>query len=147
MIAVCAVVASGGCARESLRVAIATQQRADEVQQAVFERQHDALRVLLFRDLEARLTAAGETLNDEQRSVLNDVWNERDLIEFWQQQNERSRALRLVGVDAKLYADQPAVDLLYKSLSLKVDRLRTASAASSDDGQEAEDEAASEATP
>ena len=122
-----------GCARESLRVAIAAQQRADQVQQAVFERQHDALRVLLFRDLEARLAIAGQPLTADQHTLLNEAWNERDLVEFWMQQHERARALRLVGVDAKLYADQPAVDLLYKALSTKMSRAQDARDALRDD--------------
>ncbi|MEW6253663.1 MAG: hypothetical protein AB1716_23705, partial [Planctomycetota bacterium] len=36
-----------GCSRESSRIAIDTQRRADQVQQAVFDNQHAALTVLL----------------------------------------------------------------------------------------------------
>lgn len=114
----------GGCTRESLRVAIETQQRADLVQQAVFDRQHEGLRIFLYRDLVRRLEQAGVELSEAQRSVINDVWNERDLIEFWHMQHERSRALRMIGVDAMLYSDQSIVDLLWKSLSAKLDRVK-----------------------
>jgi hypothetical protein len=113
---------AAGCTRESLRVAIQAQQRADQVQEFVFQRQHEALCLLLYRDLLRRLEHAGDALTPEQRTALNDVWNERDLFEFWRVQHERVKALRLVGVDAKLYSDQSIVDLLYKAIEAKVDR-------------------------
>lgn len=116
------VMSLAGCTRESLRVALAAQQRADQVQQAVFDRQHEALCILLYRDLERRLEQAELPLSPEQRTALNEVWNDRDLVEFWRVQHERVRALRLIGVDAKLYSDQAVVDLLYKSLSAKLAR-------------------------
>ena len=116
----------GGCTRESVRQALEAQQRADEIQQAIFDRQHDGLRMLLFRDMEARLALAGENLNESQQAVLNRAWNDRDLIEFWSVQQERSKALRLAGVDAKLFADQSVLDLLYKSMQAKLDRARQA---------------------
>lgn len=112
-----------GCTSESLRVALEAQQRADRVQQTVFERQHDGLRILLFRDLLRRLDEQGATLNTAQAAAVNAAWNERDLIEFWAIQHERARALRLAGVDAKLYADQSILDLLWKSLNAKAERL------------------------
>lgn len=115
---------SSGCTRESVRQALEAQQRADEIQQAIFDRQQDGLRMLLFRDMEARLALAGEGLNESQQAVLNRAWNDRDLIEFWSIQEERSKALRLAGVDAKLFADQSVIDLLYKGLQAKVDRVR-----------------------
>lgn len=118
-----------GCTRESVRIAIETQRRADQVQQAVFDRQHETLRILLYRDLVSRLDGAGEELSAAQRAVVNEVWNDRDLFEFWTVQQERARALRLVGVDAKLASDQAVVDLLIKSLERKVDRVRQGLAA------------------
>ena len=118
------VVGVGGCTQESVRVALATQQRADQVQQAVFERQHEALCILLYRDLQRRLEQAGTPLTPTQRAALNEVWNDRDLFEFWTVQHERAKALRLIGVDAKLYSDQSVVYLLYKSLAAKADRAK-----------------------
>lgn len=115
---------AGGCTRESLRVALETQHRADQVQQAVFDRQHEALCILLYRDLQRRLAETGTMLSDAQRAALNAVWNDRDLVEFWALQQERAAALRLAGVDAKLYADQSAVDLLWKSLETKWSQAR-----------------------
>lgn len=123
------MVSLGGCTRESLRVALAAQQRADQVQQAVFDRQHEALCILLYRDLQHRLEQAGTPLTPGQRAVLNKVWNDRDLVEFWMLQHARAKALRLIGVDAKLYGDQSVVDLLYKSLSARADRVRRGLAA------------------
>lgn len=121
--ALLAVVASlPGCTRESLRLALEAQRRADQVQQAVFDQQHEALCILLYRDLQQQLEQDGEPLSDAQRTVLNQAWNDRDLAEFWRVQHERARALRLIGVDAKLYSDQAPVDLLYKSLSAKLTR-------------------------
>lgn len=115
--------ASLGCTRESLRIAMESQQRADQVQQAVFERQHEALRVLLYRDLLRRLGDTSVAASPAQREAINDVWNERDLLEFWAVQQERARALRLVGVDAKLAGEQSIVDLLIKSTEARLDRV------------------------
>lgn len=114
--------AACGCTRESLRVAIETQRRADQVQQAVFDRQHETLRILLYRDLLRRLEATGVEVSAAQRDALNAVWNDRDLIEFWAVQHERAKALRVVGVDAKLFGDQSIVDLLWKSVEARADR-------------------------
>lgn len=119
----CALTGNAGCTAESVRAALAAQSRADQVQQAVFDRQHEGLRVLLFRDMQRRLAAAGAPPNAAQLTELEVVWNERDLLEFWALQFERARALRLVGVDAKLYADQSIVDLLLRQLALRLDRL------------------------
>lgn len=111
-----------GCTAESVRVALETQRRADDVQRAVVERQHDGLRLLLFRDALARLReAAGE---QELTDALNQAWNERDLVEFWMLQFERAASLRMIGVDAKLYADQSIVDLLLKQIQLRAGRMR-----------------------
>jgi hypothetical protein len=115
---------AGACTRESTRVAIEAQRRADEVQQAVFERQHEALCVLLHRDLLHRLDSAECGLSPAQREALCDVWNDRDLLEFWSVQNERARFLRLAGVDAKLFSDQSIVDLLWKAIETRVERAR-----------------------
>ena len=112
-----------GCTRESVRVAIETQRRADKVQQTVFDRQHESLRVLLYRDLIRRLEETGLQIAEPQRAVLNEIWNERDLLEFWAMQQERSRVLRLVGVDAKLASDQSIVDLLIKAAEARADRV------------------------
>lgn len=116
----------GGCTGESTRVALESQRRADVVQQAIFERQHDGLRVLLFRDTLRQLDEAGEPLAEEQRMVLNSAWNERDMVEFWALQNERAKALRLIGVDAKLFGDQSVIDLLVKAVERRVDRVEQA---------------------
>jgi hypothetical protein len=121
-----------GCTAESTRIAIESQQRANDVQEAVFDRQHDGLVTLLYRDLAQKLDARASedaTLNDEQRLALNAAWNERDLVEFWRVQYERSKALRLIGVDARLYSDQAVVDLLIKSLKTKFERGKQAIAA------------------
>ena len=44
-------VVGGGCTRESVRMALESQQRANQVQQTVFEHQHEGLQILLYRDL------------------------------------------------------------------------------------------------
>lgn len=119
-----ALVWGGGCTAESTRVALETQRRADDVQQAVFDRQHEALRTLLYRDLVQRLAAGDTPLTAEQRAALNAAWNDRDLVEFWSLQFERARALRVVGVDAKLYADQSVIDLLWKTIAARADRVQ-----------------------
>ncbi len=118
-----------GCTAESTRIAIDTQQRVDEIQQGVVDRQHDGLRVLLFRDMLRRMRDSGAELSDDQVATLNTVWNERDLVEFWALQNERALGLRRVGVDSKLYSEQAVVDLLWKSLETKTKRLEQAIAA------------------
>ncbi len=126
---VLAVIFVGACTRESTRVAIETQRRADDVQQAVFDRQHEALCILLYRDLVRRLEESESCLSPPQRAALNEVWNDRDLVEFWVIQNERARALRLAGVDAKLFSDQSIVDLLWKSIETRMERARQGLAA------------------
>lgn len=125
-----AALLAAGCTRESVRIAIESQRRADDVQQAVFDRQRDGLRMLLFRDLIARLEYTGGTrLTDEQLIELSRVWNERDLIEFWGVQFERARALRMAGVDAKLFSDQSIIDLLARRLVTGAGRINEALAA------------------
>ena len=126
---VSALLLATACTRESTRIAIESQRRADEVQQAVFDRQHEALGVLLYRDLVRGLEADGASLTAEQRAVANAAWNDRDLVEFWALQNERARALRLAGVDAKLYSDQAMIDLLWKSVEARMDRVNEGLAA------------------
>ncbi|MFO0840508.1 MAG: hypothetical protein U1D55_18530 [Phycisphaerae bacterium] len=121
--------ALSGCTGESTRIALQVQQRADEVQQVLFERQADALRILLFRDALRRIEQGGPALAAEQRAALSDVWNERDLLEFWSVQQERAKALRLIGVDAKLFGDQSPIDLVFKSLRARFGRAREAIAA------------------
>jgi hypothetical protein len=118
------VVSAAACTRESTRVAIETQRRADDVQQVVFDRQHEALCMLLYRDLLRRLETAQSGLSPAQREALNEIWNDRDLIEFWALQNERAQALRLAGVDAKLFSEQSIVDLLWKSIEARMERAR-----------------------
>lgn len=118
----CLVVALSGCTAESTRLAIETQRRANEIEQALQERQHAGLRTLLFRDLVARLARDGGPLQATQIETLNEAWNERDLVEFWAIQHERAKALRLIGVDSKLYSEQSMVDLLIKSIDAKLDR-------------------------
>lgn len=113
---------AAGCSRESVRIALETQHRSDQIQQAVFERQHEALCLLLYRDLLRRLETADLALSDAVRTSLNRVWNERDLIEFWALQHERAKALRAVGVNTKLAADQSPVDLLWKSITARGER-------------------------
>jgi hypothetical protein len=115
--------AIGGCTRESVRVALEAQRRADQVQQAVFAQQDESLRILLFRDLVSRLEAAGRPVSEADRAALNEVWNERDLVQFWAVQNERAQALRIAGVDAKLASDQAIVDLLIKSIEARAKRV------------------------
>lgn len=121
-IALVGVGALVGCTAESTRIAIETQQRVDTVQQGVFDKQHEGLRILLFRDLLRRLQATGVELSAEQIATLNHFWNERDLVEFWAVQNERALGLRHVGVDAQLYADQAVLDLLWKAVTAKGER-------------------------
>jgi hypothetical protein len=120
---------SAGCTRESVRVALDTQRRADNVQHTIFEHQHQALRILLYRDLVQQLEAGGTPISAGARDVLNEAWNDRDLVEFWARQYERSVALRIAGVDAKLAADQSTIDLLIKAVEAKVDRAKTGLAA------------------
>lgn len=117
-----------GCTNESTRLAIETQQRANLIEQAIHERQHSGLRVLLFRDLVARLERGGKSLGAAQVAALNEAWNERDLVEFWTIQHERAKALRLIGVDSQLYSQQSIVDLLVKSIDAKLGRAIEAAA-------------------
>ncbi len=132
--AIVAACIAAGCTAESTRMALETQRRADSVQRAVFERQHDGLKVLLFREALRRMEACESA--EQRAAVLNDVWNERDLIEFWALQHERAAALRVIGVDAVLYADQSIVDLLIKQIEAKGQRLEQGIAAAVGEGVE-----------
>jgi hypothetical protein len=123
---VCGALVVGGCTGESTRVALEAQRRAEQIQQAVFDRQQEALCLLLYRDLLRRLAEAGVDLSLVQRTTLNEIWNERDLVQFWALQNERAQALRIIGVDLKLYGEQSIVDLLWKGLEARADRARAA---------------------
>lgn len=125
---VCAALVAG-CTAESTRLALQTQQRADDVQQHIFDSQQQALRTFLFGHLVGKLAAADAPLDDRQRGLLNDAWNERDLLEFWAVQNERARALRRVGVDAKLFGEQAIIDLMIKAIESRAARIETAQAA------------------
>lgn len=118
--------ATAGCTAESLRLALANQQRADAVQHAVFDRQHDALCLMLYRDTLQNLKDQGVELDDAQRQAIAAAFSDRDLLEFWQLQFEKGKALRLIGVDAKLFADQAPLDLLIKSAEAKWDRAKAA---------------------
>lgn len=115
--------ALSGCTRESVRLAISAQRRADEVQRSVFEHQHAALRVLLYRDLAVRLAQDAAPLNDVQRAALSATWNDRDLAEFWALQYERAASLRTATVDAALASQQSIIDLLWKQLTARGDRV------------------------
>ncbi len=121
-LAVALLLVLAGCSDESLRVALRAAQRADAVQQFVADKRHEALRILLYRDLLRRLREAGAALDASQRAIVSAVWNERDLIEQWRVQDERARMLRLAGVEAKLYGEQSIVDLLIKQVEAKADR-------------------------
>jgi hypothetical protein len=120
---VAAALTASGCTRESVRIALESQRRADEVEETVVQRQHEALCVLLYRDLQQRLSSDGVKLDAAQRTALSAVWNDRDLLEFWLIQHERTKALRLVGVDMKLAADQSVLDLLVKQLEVRGGRV------------------------
>lgn len=119
---------SAGCTGESVQVALASQRRADEVQRAAFDAQHAAVRVLLYRDLVSKLEGEDGSLSAAQKAALSEAWNERDAAEHWAVQFERASALRLIGVDAKLFADQSPVDLLIKSVKAKAERVEAAKA-------------------
>ncbi len=121
--------ATCACTGESTRVALAAQRRADEVQQAVFDQQYQGLRTLLYRDLLRRLEGADVEVSAALREELNAVWNDRDLLEFWTVQFERAKALRIAGVDTKLYSDQAVVDLLVKALEARTERVNAEFAA------------------
>lgn len=120
-VAVLTLLIGAGCTPTSVKVALTSQARADDVQNTVVQNYHHAVKVLLFRDTLAKLNAA--STSDARQVVLNKAWNERDLFEWWMLQYERASALRVIGVDSKLYADQSIFDLLYKSLTEKVETM------------------------
>ncbi len=116
LLGLCASMASlAGC--ESTRIAIATQARANDVQQTIFDQQQEALRIYQFRALAATLN-----LPPEQTAVLNAAWNERNTLNWWAVQFERSKSLRLVGVDTKLWASESILELIGKQIEQKTDR-------------------------
>lgn len=106
-----------GCSDPSLKIALDAQRRADEVNEFIFERQHEGLVMYLYRDLANQLATEEGPLTAAQLATLNAGWNERDLIEHWAIQHERAKALRNVGVNTRLYSQQSVVDLIGKSFS------------------------------
>jgi len=119
------VLAMAGCSPQSLRLALESQRRADAVQQTVFARQHQALCILLYRDLLRRLAESGVELTPARRAAIGAAWNDRDLVEFWSWQYERARALRMIGVDGRLFSQQSTAELLWKYATAQADRART----------------------
>lgn len=111
----CAFLATG-CTSQSTMTAIASQKRVNAVDEAIFKNQADNLKQVLYDRLVVDLErSGGGYLNDAQKVALSQAWNDRDLLEFWSVQHEKSKAYRLVGVDAKLYNDQGILDLFLKS--------------------------------
>lgn len=115
-----------GCSDPSLKIAIDAQRRADEVEDFLFQQQHDGLVLYLYRDLAHQLGTEETPLSNEQQVTLNAGWNERDLIEHWALQHERAKALRNVGVNTRLYSQQSIIDLIGKSLSQRVSTAQAA---------------------
>jgi hypothetical protein len=104
-----------GCTAPSTTMAIKGSDDSDAIRTAVVQRQHDGLKVLLYRDTLAKLNAAK---TDEERSaILNAAWNERDLVEFWFNQDTLARCLHFATVDAKLATSQAMFDLIFKNLA------------------------------
>jgi hypothetical protein len=122
------LVTLSGCTAESTRLAIQNERKANAVDMALYEREHQGLSVYIFRDTVAQMKESGG-LNAQQIAILNNAWNDRDLLEFWAVQKDRIMALRREGVEAKLYSDQSMIDLLIKQLELKFDRVKPAIAA------------------
>jgi hypothetical protein len=104
-----------GCTATSTMLAIEGSERSDAVRTAVVERQHRSLKILLFRDTLDRLVLAKSA--EEQEAVLNEAWNDRDLIEFWLIQDTLARCLHIATVDAKLASDQSIFQLIVQDIS------------------------------
>lgn len=115
-----------GCSDPSLKIAIQSQQRADEIQNFLFQQQHDGLVMYLYRDLASELASEEPPLSRDQLATLNSAWNERDLIEHWAIQHERAKALRHIGVNTRLYSQQSIVDLIGKSVSQRTSTVNAA---------------------
>lgn len=101
-----------GCTSQSTKQAMIASARTDTVQAYVGEKQHSALKILLFRDTLAKLDRAQSTA--EKEAILNDAWQQLDTFEFWAQQDLLARCYRIATVDAKLASDQGILDLLFK---------------------------------
>jgi len=113
-----------GCSRTSIKLAIENQQRADDVAEHIVDQQHEALKILLFRDTAAKLAAGADVTE-----TLNQAWNDRDRFEFWRVQYERAKMVRFVGVDLALYANQAVFDLFWKAIQERIQTGKQAIAA------------------
>lgn len=121
----------GACTSESTRVAIATQSRADEVAQTIFDRQREAMRIYMYRWAKSEITTAVENKNSiAAAAILEKVFQDDDLHDFWLSQHERAKALRIAGVDSKLYADQGILNLLFGSIMRAIEKYEAAIAGS-----------------
>ena len=109
-----------GCTATSTKLAMEGSTRSDAIRTAVSQRQHDGLKVLLYRDTLAKLNACKD--DGERAAALNAAWNDRDLIEFWATQDALARCLHVATVDAKLASDQAMLDLLLKDLARRAEK-------------------------
>lgn len=98
-----------GCASD--KVVQEARTTALKTRADVFERQHEALTVLLYQK-----TVNDLKLDEAQAELLKSSWEERRLMEFWNVQWERANAMEVV-VDEAIAAHQNSFVLLGKELS------------------------------
>jgi hypothetical protein len=101
-----------GCTAPSNRMAGDASGRVDALRAGVFMRQNDALKILLFRQTLAKINAA--KTDEERGAILNDAWNERDLIGWWGYQEILARCTQYATVDQYIAAQQGIFGLLAK---------------------------------
>lgn len=112
--------AGPGCTATSTLKAIEASNRTDDVRSYVARQQHRSLLIEKFRNTALRINAA--KTDEERTAILNEAWNDRNLFEFWVQQELLARATHIAVVDAKLESDRSTLDLLSKDIARKLRR-------------------------
>jgi hypothetical protein len=123
------------CTSNSTHLAIKGGERVENIQDTINSNQNENLRQYLYNDLKANLQKwLNRDLTLVEADKLNELWNRRDILETWQIQWERARALRMMTVDAKLISDQSPFDMLSKQIKAAIDRASTQPADSQPSG-------------
>lgn len=116
------ILAISGCA--STKIAIESSSRVENVQDTIVNNQHTYIKYANFEKLLTEVEKIkGSPLTDEEKVALNAIAVERTDAEKWMIQWERARALRMVTVDSKLYADRSIFETAAEALSKNVEKL------------------------
>lgn len=111
------------CGCVSTQLAIDTQERCNAVAEQIVQNYDEGLRLYLFKATDYVIAEAARESNPlKAEQALNAYANQLDLVKFWAIQWEKCKTLRLVGVTSKLVESQSIVELLFKRVTLAIDK-------------------------